>query len=168
MDRFFERLAFWIERTLAIAFMAAVALSFVNVIGRYLLGKTFIWADEVQIYIMIWMAFLGAVVVSWRRMHLRMDLLFKMLPARLRMIVSMLELASMIVFSGVVLYLSGQYAYSMFVFDRLSDVAQVPMWIPHSGVALGFGMILMIALWHLWQVFYPPKKSIAVSAEGTP
>jgi len=168
MDKFFERLAFWIERTLAIAFMAAVALSFVNVIGRYVIGQTFIWADEVQIYIMIWMAFLGAVVVSWRRMHLRMDLLFKMLPARVRQWVSMLERATTIVLAGVVLVLSGQYAYSMFIFNRLSDVAQMPMWIPHSGVALGFGLILAIALWHLWQVFRPPKGAASSGGEGTP
>ena len=159
MDRFFERLAFWIERILAIAFMAAVALSFVNVVGRYLLGVTVTWADEVQIYIMIWMAFLGAVVVSWRRMHLRMDLLFKMLPARLRQFVSLLELASMIVLAGVVLFLSGQYTYNMFTLNRLSDVAQLPMWIPHSGVALGFGLILLIALLHLWQVFFPSEHA---------
>ncbi len=166
MDNFFERLSFWIERMLAIAFMAAVALSFVNVVGRYLLGQTFIWADEVQIYIMIWMAFLGAVVVSWRHMHLRMDLLFKMLPARLRQLVSLLELACMIVLAGVVLFLSGQYAYTMFILNRLSDVAQVPMWIPHSGVALGFGLILLIALRHLWQVFYPPERGPAADSEG--
>ena len=166
MDIFFERLSFWIERMLAIAFMAAVALSFVNVVGRYLLGQTFIWADEVQIYIMIWMAFLGAVVVSWRRMHLRMDLLFKMLPARLRQLVSLLELACMIVLSGVVLFLSGQYAYTMFILNRLSDVAQVPMWIPHSGVAWGFGLILLIALRHLWQVFHPPEPGPAAASEG--
>jgi TRAP-type C4-dicarboxylate transport system permease small subunit len=168
MDRFFERLAFWIERTLAVAFMAAVALSFVNVVGRYILGATFIWADEVQIYIMIWMAFLGAVVVSWRRMHLRMDLLFKMLPARLRLWVSMLERATTIVLAGVVLYLSGQYAYTMFALDRLSDVAQVPMWIPHSGVALGFGLMLLIALWHLWQVFYPAEHEPHAGGERNP
>jgi len=168
MDNFFERLAFWIERTLAIAFMAAVALSFINVVGRYVLGQTFIWADEVQIYVMIWMAFLGAVVVSWRRMHLRMDLLVNMLPARLRQWVSLLELATMITLSAVVLFLSGEYAYSMFIFNRLSDVAQVPMWIPHSGVALGFGLILLIALRHLWQVFYPSDHAPPPGEESTP
>ena len=51
MDKFFGSLSFWIERILAIAFAAAVILSFVNVIGRYVFGSTIIWADEIQIYI---------------------------------------------------------------------------------------------------------------------
>lgn len=152
MDKFFESVSFWIERILAIAFAAAVILSFVNVIGRYVFGSTIIWADEIQIYIMIWMAFLGAVVATWRQMHLRMDLLFKMLPPPLRLCVQVLEFAAMIVLAGVVVALSGQYAYNMLVLGRLSDVAQVPMWIPHSGVALGFSLILLMALWQLWKL----------------
>lgn len=152
MDKFFGSLSFWIERILAIAFAAAVILSFVNVIGRYVFGSTIIWADEIQIYIMIWMAFLGAVVATWRQMHLRMDLLFRMLPPPLRLCVQVLEFAAMIVLAGVVVALSGQYAYNMLVLGRLSDVAQVPMWIPHSGVALGFSLILLMALWQLWKL----------------
>jgi TRAP-type C4-dicarboxylate transport system permease small subunit len=30
---------------------------------------------------------------------------------------------------------------------RTSDMAGVPMWIPHGAVALGFGLILVIAIW---------------------
>ncbi len=152
MDAIFEHLTRWIERLLAVAFVVAVCLNFGNVIGRYGFGVTLIWADEVQIYIMIWMAFLGAVVVSWRRMHLRMDLLVKMLPAFWRKCVSFAELAAMIALAGVVTWVSGQYAFAMFKLNRLSDVAQLPMWIPHGGVTLGFSLILLIALWHLWQI----------------
>ena len=153
MHGFFDKLTRGIERVLALAFMAAVALSFVNVVGRYVFGVTVIWADEVQIYVMIWMAFLGAVVVSWRRMHLRMDLLFRMLPGPLQQVVQFAELAVLITLAGFVVYLSGQYAHTMFALDRVSDVAQMPMWIPHSGVAIGFLLILLIALWDLWGVF---------------
>jgi TRAP-type C4-dicarboxylate transport system permease small subunit len=154
MDKIFDRLSFWIERLLALAFAAAVILSFVNVIGRYVFGATVIWADEIQIYIMIWMAFLGAVVVTWREMHLRMDLLFKMLPFRLQKIVRFAEFAAMITLAGVVVALSGHYAYNMFKLGRLSDVAQVPMWIPHGGVSLGFALILLIALWQVWKLIF--------------
>ena len=162
MDKFFESLSFWIERVLAVAFAAAVILSFVNVIGRYVFGETILWADEIQIYIMIWMAFMGAVVATWRHMHLRMDLLFRMLPAALRLWVQFLELATMIVLSGMVVFLSGQYAYDMHSLGRLSDVAQVPMWIPHSGVALGFSLILCIALWQMWKLVFRRKYPAAV------
>jgi TRAP-type C4-dicarboxylate transport system permease small subunit len=50
-DKLFERAAWVIERVLALAFLVAVCLNFLNVIGRYLLGYTPSGADEIQIYI---------------------------------------------------------------------------------------------------------------------
>ena len=79
-----NRLMKGIERVLALAFIAAVCLNFANVVGRYGFGRSIAAADEIQIYIMVFMAFLGAAVVSWRRQHLRMDVLVRFLPARLR------------------------------------------------------------------------------------
>ena len=69
-----------LERLLGAALIVAVLYNFVNVVGRYVFGQTFISADEVQIYIMVYIAFLGAAVATWRRMHLRMDVLVQRLP----------------------------------------------------------------------------------------
>jgi TRAP-type transport system small permease protein len=159
VDKLLDFIARIIERTLALAFVAAVCLSFGNVIGRYGFGVTLIWADEVQIYIMIWMAFLGAVVASRRQMHLRMDLLVKMLPHGWRRAIQVIELLLSGVLAGVVVYLSGQYAYNMMRLNRLSDVAQIPMWIPHGGVTLGFALILVIVLHELWHAMSDGERA---------
>ena len=45
-----------IERTLAYAFIVAVGLNFFNVVGRYGFGITILSADELQIFIMVFMA----------------------------------------------------------------------------------------------------------------
>ena len=81
IDRFFDRLTRAIEQALALAFIVAVIVNFANVVGRYVFDYAFLGADEAQIYIMIWMAFLGAAVVSWRERHLRMDVLVRVFPA---------------------------------------------------------------------------------------
>ena len=41
------------------------------------------------------------------------------------------------------------YASQMLRLGRTSDMAGVPMWIPHGSVALGFALILLIAVWRL-------------------
>ena len=51
VSRILERLTWWIERVLAYAFIAAVALNFTNVVGRYGFGTTLLSADELQIFI---------------------------------------------------------------------------------------------------------------------
>jgi TRAP-type C4-dicarboxylate transport system permease small subunit len=33
--------------------------------------------------------------------------------------------------------------------DRRSDLANLPMWIPHMSLAVGFGLIALITLWRI-------------------
>jgi len=147
IDRLFARLTRALELLLALAFIAAVALNFVNVVGRYVFGWTILGADEVQIFIMVGMTFLGAVVVTWRGQHLRMDVIARLCPERVQALLRWADLTLMAVLCGFVFFESSTYAYQMFRLGRLSDTADVPMWIPHGAVALGFGLITLIALW---------------------
>lgn len=66
---------------LALLFIVAVLLNFTNVVGRYLFGISLLGSDEVQVFIMVGMTFLGAVVVTQRNQHLRMDVLVGFMPA---------------------------------------------------------------------------------------
>ena len=147
IDSAFEKLTRAIERVLALAFVFAVALNFANVAGRYVAGSSILGADDVQIYIMVGMAFLGAAVVSWRRQHLRMDVLVQYFPAWLRSFLQAAEIVLIVLLAGFVLVHSSNYAWQMFALGRKSDNAGIPMWIPHGAVAVGFGLIALIALW---------------------
>ena len=138
-----------IERLLALAFVFAVCLNFANVIGRYVVGRSITGADEVQIYIMVWMAFLGAAVVSWRRNHLRMDVLVRFLPEAIRRGLRFLEIALILVLAGFTVVHSARYAWQMASLGRTSDVGGIPMWIPHSAVVLGFALIAVVAAFDL-------------------
>ena len=140
-----NRLMNAIERILALAFIAAVCLNFANVVGRYGFGRSIAAADEIQIYIMVFMAFVGAAVVSWRRQHLRMDVLVRFLPARMQSVLRWLEISLVIVVAAVVVVQSWRYSAQMLAIGRTSDVGGIPMWIPHGAVALGFVLILISA-----------------------
>jgi TRAP-type C4-dicarboxylate transport system permease small subunit len=149
IDEAFDRIARVIELALALAFIFAVALNFGNVVGRYVFGVSLLGSDEVQIFIMFGMTFLGAAVVARRNLHLRMDVLVRFLPAPVQYLLRMVELAVLIALAGFVLTQSYLYARRMMMIGRTSDMAGVPMWIPHGTVALGFGLILIIAIWRV-------------------
>lgn len=142
----FDRIARAIELTLALLFIVAVMLNFTNVVGRYLFGISLLGSDEVQVFIMVGMTFLGAVVVTQRNQHLRMDVLVGFMPAPVRTLLRIAEQLLLAVLAGFVLMQSYFYARQMLRIGRSSDMAGVPMWIPHGVVALGFGLILIIAL----------------------
>jgi TRAP-type C4-dicarboxylate transport system permease small subunit len=149
IDQAFDRIARVIEVTLALAFIFAVLLNFANVVGRYLLGLSLLGADEVQIFIMVAMTFLGAAVVTRRNLHLRMDVLVRFLPAGARVALRVAEQVLLAALAGFVLTQSYFYALQMWRIGRTSDMAGIPMWIPHATVAIGFTLILVVALWGL-------------------
>jgi TRAP-type C4-dicarboxylate transport system permease small subunit len=136
-----ERVARAMERVLALAFIGAVCLNFANVVGRYGFGYSIAAADEVQIYVMVYMAFAGAAIVSWRGQHLRMDVLATRLPAAGRRVLAWAECVLAIVLAGFVVVQSSRYSWQMFALDRRSDNGDIPAWIPHAAVAIGFALV---------------------------
>lgn len=161
IDKAFDRIARAIELGLAVAFILAVLLNFGNVMGRYLFGVSFLASDEVQVFIMVGMTFLGAAVVMRRNQHLRMDVLVGFMPMSVRLLLRIAEQLLLVTLAVFVLMQSWFYAGQMLRLGRTSDMAGVPMWIPHGMVALGFGLILVIALWRLIGVARRPNESDA-------
>ena len=153
LNRTVDGLAAALEKLLGLALIAAVAFNFVNVVGRYVFGTTFLSADEVQIYIMVYIAFLGAAVATWRRAHLRMDVLVQRLPTLVQRALAGAELALILVLAGLVLYVSSQYVAQMAGIDARSQNAAIPMWIPHSAIVIGFGLIAALSLLQVVQLF---------------
>lgn len=146
MEQIFERLTRAIERVLAVAFLLAVCLNLANVVGRYVFGRVMLSADEIQIYTVVVMTFLGAGVVTWRREHIRMDLLVNTLPKRARTAISGCEAVVLAATAGFIAWQSWGVTKAMFDIGRASDSAGIPMWIVHALVLLGFGLLSIIAL----------------------
>jgi len=153
LNRSIDALALALERLLGAALIVAVLYNFVNVVGRYVFGQTFLSADEVQIYIMVYIAFLGAAVATWRRMHLRMDVLVHRLPRGVQAALGATELGLVVVLAGFVLYVSSGYVKQMAGLDARSQNAGIPMWIPHSAILLGFGLIALLSILQIVQLF---------------
>ncbi len=153
LNRSIDALALGLEKLLGLALIIAVLINFVNVVGRYIFGSTFISADEVQIYIMVYIAFLGAAVATWRRIHLRMDVLVQRLPGAIKAVLAAAELVLILVLASLVLYVSSGYVTQMAGLDARSQNAGIPMWIPHSAIVLGFGLIAVLAVLQIVQLF---------------
>src|SRR5690348_15435593 len=103
-------MARFIELALALAFIVAVLLNFGNVVGRYLFGVSMLASDEVQVFVMVAMTFLGAVVVTRRNAHLRMDVLVQFMPPALRLALRIAEQILLLVLAAFVVSQSYFYA----------------------------------------------------------
>jgi TRAP-type C4-dicarboxylate transport system permease small subunit len=166
IDKAFDWMARVIELALAVAFIMAVLLNFGNVVGRYLFGVSLLASDEVQVFVMVAMTFLGAAVVTRRNEHLRMDVLVQFMPAWLRLGLRLAEQVLLLGLAGFVLSQSYFYASQMFRIGRRSDMAGIPMWIPHGILALGFLLIILVAGWRLITVAAVRNDERSAPADG--
>lgn len=147
-----RRLARVLELAIAAMLVLAVTLNFGNVIGRYLLGAVFAAADELQVYLMIGMAFLGTAAVTARNVHLRMDVIQQRFPQHMRRWAAVVEMLLICMLAGLVVYVSGDYVIKMYQFGAVSENAHIPMWIPHGAVVLGFLLTACVAVFRLSQL----------------
>ena len=66
---------------------------FFNVFGRYVVGASPVWAQELEWHVMAPVALLGITVLMLEKGHVRVDMLFERLPPRMQ---HMLDLFSML------------------------------------------------------------------------
>jgi TRAP-type C4-dicarboxylate transport system permease small subunit len=150
-----------LETLLAVALLGAIILNFANVVSRYLADFTIEGSDEIEIYILIWIAFLGAALVTWRGLHLRMDVLIKLAGARVRQIVTIAEVIVTLATASFVAYQSFLYVRRIYALGAVSDIAQLPTWIPHSAVVVSLVLTVVCLILRVWVRWEPAQESDA-------
>lgn len=140
------RLLSVIRIAIGVAMLGAIVLNFANVIGRYVFLRPIIWAEEVMVYAMIWMIFLGAGLASWEQTHLRMEAIHESLPPRLKRALNTLIALVSIVVGVYVIFLSTEVLNRMLTASQKSVAAGIPMVIPFAAVPIGFAVIIVASL----------------------
>jgi TRAP-type C4-dicarboxylate transport system permease small subunit len=135
-DSRLERYLVTANRAIIFLMMAVMAtLVFVNVIARYVLNFSIIWAEEVSQYLMIWIAYLGAGLALREGRHVALELLHDFLPGtlgrKLRMGIGVCVLA----FLGAVTVLGFQFA--VFVWNQETPVLNISLGIPSLAIPIG-------------------------------
>lgn len=126
----------------ALLFASAI-LIVVNAIGRYVFASPILWGEEVLRFGLLWIVFLGAVLVSWDDRHLRMDLLSSALKGRALLLVRAVTVA---VFLGLTLYIAYYSLTPVSLYARtgqVSQIAEIPMAIPHAIIPVSMGLMFL-------------------------
>ena len=137
-DRFFVRA----NRTLIGAMMLVMfVLVFLNVLGRYGIGKSWAAAEEISTFLMIWVAYLGAGLALREGRHAAIDMLQDRLPPKLRRGVRALLGVVVLAFFGVLAWLGAQM--SAFGWSQETIATQMPTGIPYLAIPLGSAVMCM-------------------------
>lgn len=134
------------HRVMGTLMLTGVAISFSNVIARYVFGYAIFWAEEVLVFLMIWGVFIGAAAVAYERAHLNMDLFSNNISGRLRTFVNGAMVVVLLACCGFMLVQSWQVVSLFYQSGVVSVSAGVPKWIPHSAIFAGFGLTAIAVL----------------------
>ena len=143
------RLHDWLKRANAavlIAMMGAmVALVFGNVVARYVFNVSFIWAEELSQYLMVWVTFLGAAYAYGLNEHIGLDFVVDRIRSeKARTVIRLLGEICI----GAVIFVIAWFGWDVAVSaTNLSPALDIPMTFVYGVVPLT-GALMVIGLAH--------------------
>ncbi len=137
------------EYFIALLMAAATLITFTAVVHRYLSGidipaiqDTLIkinmsWAQELTIYLFVWMAKFGAAYGVRSGIHVGVDVMVNRLEPKNQKIFVMISLLSGALFTATIGTLGANFVWGMSQTDQTSSDLEVPMWIVYMAIPLG-------------------------------
>lgn len=163
----FERVLVTLNRWIVIAMMAAMAtLVFFNVVCRYVFNHSFIWAEEVSQYLMVWVAFLGAGLALRQGRHVAIEFFQDRLPSRAQRLTRQLVALVLVALMGILIVLGFQFA--RFAWDQETPVLNISLGIPYLAVPIG-ALLLLIHFLFLYRDYidrrYEPPENLEADVD---
>jgi len=122
--------------------VCATILAGVQVTSRTLIGDTFIWAEESVVVMIIWGVFFGASAVTYRRMHIRMDILPFATGSRSHAVAEAFASLVCVGYVLTVLWLGVQFLLFLRSTGETNPSMLIPQWILYLGFPLGMTCML--------------------------
>ncbi len=133
--RVIETISSWSGWFSGIGVVIMAVVITIDVFLRYFFGKPLLFADDISVYCMIFITFVGAALTLKMKRHIMVDMLYKMLPRRVQL---WLDVVTTFVGCFVIWILTWYtIVWVRYTYDSgytSSGILQTPMWIPMSVV----------------------------------
>ena len=141
------------EWLIALLMGGATLLIFVAVLHRYAAGTPIpvvqdlflkidlSWAQELCIYMFVWMAKFGAAYGVRTGIHVGVDVLINQLPPRWRKAYVLVGLILGAIFTAIIATFGAIFTWGMAHTDQTSPDLEIPKWIVYLCIPLGSGLI---------------------------
>ena len=126
--------------------LAAIAINFANVVGRYLFSAPIAWAEEGLIDILVWGVFIAAGSISYAGNHLSMDFFTAKARAPYRAFLGALVVFLTVTCAAFVVTQTLQIVTLYYRSGEVSMGAHIPLVYTHSAVLVGFVLMGLAAI----------------------
>jgi C4-dicarboxylate transporter DctQ subunit len=108
------------------------------------------WAQELTIYLFVWMAKFGAAYGVRTGIHVGVDVLVNRLDERRRRGLILFGLMAGAAFTGVIAVLGADFVYELSDTSSTSEVLELPIWIVYLAIPLGSALMCFRFLQVAW------------------
>ena len=130
------------EEFLIASFMAAATLvTFAAVVMRYTTGYGIDWAQELTIYLFIWMAKFGAAYGVRTGIHIGVDFLVNWVRPSIRRKMVIIALSLGVIFTGSIAFFGARWVIFIYGTGQVSPDMEMPMWIVYLAIPFGSGLM---------------------------
>ena len=138
----FNRFLNHLEEWLISALMAAATLvAFSAVMLRYTTGSGISWAQELTIYLFIWMAKFGAAYGVRTGIHIGVDFVVNAASPAIRRILVIVAMSLGVTFTSVIAFFGTRWVIFIYGTGQVSPDLEWPMWIIYLAIPLGSSLM---------------------------
>ena len=130
---------------------AMAILVFINVFMRYALQSGILMTEELGRYLFVWLTFLGIISASIRNTHIRVDSLYRRMPPKLQLAVSILSDCAMI--TCLIIFVIGSWTLTKMNWNNFLPVSEIPVGTLYfAGIPCGL-LVSIILLYRMLNKF---------------
>jgi len=156
------------EKAVAVLLMSLMLASIAfGVLFRYVLGNPLTWSDELAIYMLIWITFLGGSMSIKTGRAAHMELVFDRVNLIWKRVFLVAGYAIIILFTAIVAYMALQWITNPSVKTQISPGLKISMFLPYLSIPFGLICLTIHSINHLLQSFtYQDEDHELISKGG--
>lgn len=148
-----DRLSLFINnfaKVLVVTFLAIMCFfTIVQVFCRYVLNSALIWPEELNVFLMAWITFVGSSIAIKESSHIGIDMFVNMLPKKLEIVVRICS--KIVIIYCVSLIIKYGFNIAKMNIGVVSDALGISMFIPRISLVIG-GLMMLYQVMYLLMI----------------
>jgi TRAP-type C4-dicarboxylate transport system permease small subunit len=139
-----------------------IFITFFGVIMRYFFNKPISWQEEIMVFLILWVVFIGASYCFRQKSHIVIDLFVDMMPDKIKKWASVfIQIVIIIVLSYI-----GYFGYKAIIhYDNMgnnTNILKIPYLVKYASIPIGCILMIFSSSWRFYKeltnkAFLPEK-----------
>lgn len=161
-----KRKLFWVwdnlEALLCVFFYTVMfVVLLVQVILRYVFSNGLVWAEEAAKYSMQWLIYISLSLAVAYDDHIRIDVVLKLWPRKLRRFIAMLGSILLLVFGVFMAYQGFKYTGGIFRQGARGSAFRILLGYVYLAIPVGYTLMSVRSVERIVKMFRPAEKTAA-------